>query len=466
MYKLNAKLILRLAVIFIVLNLFISLVMAIQTFVHLEKEAASIATIIEGVASVDPDDFALLEATGINISIYDIEPEGFNLPKKIFGDSSGMSSKSTRRLELPEIEGKNLFQKLNKLKYHYQFPLNGFTYMVTFDIGSRIQEIKITMSVIMITQMVLLLYSILHGARLIRTTLQPISLLAEAAQSIGKVSSNFTCAKMENLTETLDSINAAKLDTRIPLDETETELKSLADAINCLLDRINDSYQSQIRFVSDASHELRTPISVIEGYANLLDRWGKDDKNVLDEGISAIKGEASNMKGLVEQLLFLARGDNNTMIFQPEHLNLAELAIEVLSESRMIDQSHNYSSNIDDVMICADKGLVKQALRILVDNAIKYTDTGGKILISVMKKDTDAVLIVQDDGIGIPSGEVSQIFDRFYRTDGSRAKITGGSGLGLSIARWVAERHGGHMEVLSRQGIGTKISIIIPITAL
>jgi len=228
------------------------------------------------------------------------------------------------------------------------------------------------------------------------------------------------------------------------------------------LDRINETYRSQIRFVSDASHELRTPIAVIEGYANLLDRWGKRDEKTLEEGITAIKDEASNMKDLVEQLLFLARGDNNTMNLQFEHFDLAQLGDEVLRESQMIDGGHDYDSSTESIYVYADKGLIKQALRILVDNAIKYTNAGGKITLSISGKDGKAVLAVSDEGIGIAPEAVSQIFDRFYRADQSRARATGGSGLGLSIAKWIAERHGGHMEVLSRQGIGTKVSIAIP----
>ena len=108
-----------------------------------------------------------------------------------------------------------------------------------------------------------------------------------------------------------------------------------------MLDRINESYRSQVRFVSDASHELRTPISVIQGYANLLDRWGKNDEKTLQESIDAIKDETANMKGLVEQLLFLARGDNNTMALQIEHFELSALAVEVLQETQMIDAGMN-----------------------------------------------------------------------------------------------------------------------------
>jgi signal transduction histidine kinase len=205
---------------------------------------------------------------------------------------------------------------------------------------------------------------------------------------------------------------------------------------------------------------------VIQGYANLLDRWGKNDEKVLQESIEAIKDEAANMKGLVEQLLFLARGDNNTITLQIERFDLSELAEEVLRETQMIDGGHVYESHLQPVFVAADEALLKQAMRILVDNAIKYTPAGELVQISLMEKEGFARLTVQDDGIGIPPDAVSKIFDRFYRADESRARATGGTGLGLSIAKWIAERHGGHMEVLSRENIGTRITIVLPAVAV
>jgi len=164
----------------------------------------------------------------------------------------------------------------------------------------------------------------------------------------------------------------------------------------------------------------------------------------------------------VEQLLFLARGDNNTMALQLEHFELSILAVEVLRETQMIDGGHEYSSNVSPVFINADKSLIKQATRILIDNAIKYTPPGRRITVSVSSHQGFARLTVQDEGIGIPAEAVPKIFDRFFRADESRARATGGTGLGLSIAKWITERHGGYIEVLSRQDIGTRISIMLP----
>lgn len=169
------------------------------------------------------------------------------------------------------------------------------------------------------------------------------------------------------------------------------------------------------------------------------------------------------MKGLVEQLLFLARGDNNTTALQMERFELSALAHVVLQETQMIDGGHEYASTLTSVYINADKGLIKQATRILIDNAMKYTPSGKRITLSVSREKNFARLTVQDEGIGIEPQAVPLIFERFFRTDESRTRTTGGSGLGLSIAQWITERHGGHLEVLSRLDVGTRISIILPL---
>jgi len=240
------------------------------------------------------------------------------------------------------------------------------------------------------------------------------------------------------------------------------ELKNVAIAINSMLDRINESYAAQAPFVSDASPELRTPIAVIQGYANLLDRWGTQDEKTLIESVTAIKDEAESMKDLVEQLLFLARGDSNRINMVLERVELSQLVDEVLNESRLIDDRHVFQVSCTEVTVFADRGLIKQALRILVDNAIKYTDKDGDITISASLNGEKARLSVSDSGIGIKPEILPNVLDRFVRADESRTRSTGGAGLGLSIAQWITTRHNGHMEVLSREGIGTRITLVLP----
>ena len=173
------------------------------------------------------------------------------------------------------------------------------------------------------------------------------------------------------------------------------------------------------------------------------------------------------MKELVEQLLFLARGDNDSMHIEMEVFDLTEVAAEVVKETEMIDQSHAFAARWEGaVPVRADMGLTKQALRILVDNSIKYTPAGGRITVSASARDGLARLSVQDEGQGIDADSLPHIFDRFYRTDESRARQTGGTGLGLAIAKWIVDRHGGWFEVRSWPGVGTRMTIVLPLAAL
>ena len=462
-FKLNTRLLWRLVGIFIAFDIFLCISAGITMVIYAEKTAAQAVTVLNVSGLPEEKTQLWLTVSGCNISAIGQEPKGFTVPKLFQRFLPEPTASGARSLTLIASDNTSFYRRLNGLTYNIEFMQYHISYRVSIGFASVIPIAKVVFIVLLCIQLLMLIKSIFTGAWLIRSTLRPIAELAETAQSLNTSGGSFSIEKMEALAGKLDGINAAKLDTRISIDGTQDELKNLAGAINGMLDRINESYRAQVRFVSDASHELRTPIAVIQGYANLLDRWGKNDEKTLQESIDAIKDEAANMKALVEQLLFLARGDNNTMTLQMERFELSSLASEVLRETQMIDGGHEYESHFAPVFVFADQALLKQALRILVDNAIKYTNAGGHITISVTQEKEIAKLAVQDDGIGIPPEAIPRIFDRFYRADESRARATGGTGLGLSIAKWITERHGGHMEVLSRSDIGTRISIAIPI---
>ena len=460
-WKLNVKLIFRTLRLFITVNLILCLVSAAGLIVHAELTVAAVAEKLNQTGLPTPDAENWLELTGYSVSLQTEQPEGFQLPKALQTHLTKQLVSGVRSIEIPEWEGLALREQLKGVTYNVALQNSKGSYLISVHLQETLQIFAVMFTLVLMLELLILLSSIIAGARLIRKTLRPIEELAETAHNL-TIGGGFTPEQLEVLAGKLDGINATKLDTRIPVDDTQSELKTLASAINGMLDRINESYRSQARFVSDASHELRTPISVIQGYANLLDRWGKKDEKTLQESIDAIKDETANMKGLVEQLLFLARGDNNTLALQIERFELSVLAVEVLRETQMIDGGHEYDSSVTPVMINADKGLIKQATRILIDNAMKYTPSGKQIKVSVSSAHGYAQLTIQDEGIGIPPDAVPKIFDRFFRADESRARTTGGTGLGLSIAKWITERHGGHMEVLSRQDIGTRISIMLP----
>jgi len=271
-------------------------------------------------------------------------------------------------------------------------------------------------------------------------------------------------APIRDITSMAETLSESNLSNRINIAGTKNELKDLAAVINRMLDRIERSYNSQKQFVSDASHELRTPIAVIRGYTDMLKRWGKDDPEVLEEGIMAISQETDGMKDLVESLLFLARHDKKTLMMEVSEFSTSELVQEVLKEEAMVHSGHHFHlEESDDLKLKADRNMIKQVLRILCDNAVKYSETDTNIFLSCRKKDDGTCsLSVRDEGQGIPPEDLPKIFDRFYRSDKARKSETGGHGLGLSIARIIVVAHNGKMRVRSKPGAGTAFSVVLP----
>ena len=301
----------------------------------------------------------------------------------------------------------------------------------------------------------MLLVSVPRHSKEVRKTLEPLNELALKADELSRL--EFGEDKYQILEDAIANLDA---DESSKLSLGDSELMGIEAAINNLITRIREANRQQARFVNDASHELRTPIAVIGGYADMLERWGKNDEKILDESISAIQTETARMSHLVEQLLFLARGDSGRTRLTLEDVKLADLMREAYEESVMIDEKHVYRfREADDPTVSADAGLLKQAVRILIDNAAKYTKEGDEIILSCGTEDGHHYLQVQDCGIGMAESDARHMFERFYRAD--KARSFEGSGLGLSIAKWIVDKHSGHFEVLSRQDIGTRIRIVL-----
>lgn len=274
---------------------------------------------------------------------------------------------------------------------------------------------------------------------------------------------------IRDMTATARKIEVERMDRRIAVPPTKDELAELADTFNHMLDRLEAGFKQQQRFVSDASHELRTPVTVILGYSDLLARWGRSDAAVLDEGITAIRSEAEDMQQLIEKLLFLARADQKRQVLHRKNLALDKLVADVMKKMKLVTKTHSVELLASEpATIYADEVTMRQMMRIFLENSTKYTPEGGHITARLTRSEDGAYALLElaDDGIGIAPENQQKVFERFYRVDSSRTKAEGGvpgTGLGLSIASWIAEQHGIEILLDSALGRGTRITLKIPV---
>lgn len=268
---------------------------------------------------------------------------------------------------------------------------------------------------------------------------------------------------ISNLTEMARKLTVTNLHReRLPVRGTEKELRELTQVFNEMLDRLELSYESQKQFVSNASHELRTPIAVIQGYSRMLERWGASDKEILNEAVEAISEESKAMQELVEKLLFLSRHDRKTLKVQKAWFSMGTVVEDMLKETRMVTKNREIrASLIQNVSVYGDDQLLKQAIRVLIDNAIKYSEDGDSITIGCENRNGNCVLTVADTGRGMKKEDVDHMFERFYRSDDVRGKVDG-HGLGLSIARLIILAHAGTIKIRTQYTVGTSFTITLP----
>lgn len=360
---------------------------------------------------------------------------------------------------------------LPSLKYLVHGPTFGAK---IFDLGVDLARFWPLYIAILIWETIDLL-SFFGDMRRVRRALQPLNTLALKADQLvnadvlaaDKTTSDtlVKSEKIRSLEQAIEeaNINAPKIQTG------DQDLASIEIALNKLLRRMQEAKLQQMRFVNDASHELRTPIAVIRGYTDMLDRWGKTDEAVLDESIAALKSESEHMHDLVEQLLFLARGDAGRNTLTKTQFNLARITSEVCEESEMIDSSHRYTLKYDQsaltdnrYQVLADAAMIKQSIRIIVQNAARYSAAQTTISFNVSCDENTVQISVEDEGMGMSEAAATHIFERFWRADNARIESNEGSGLGLSIAKWIVDNHDGSIEVLSHEGVGTRFTIVLP----
>ena len=246
------------------------------------------------------------------------------------------------------------------------------------------------------------------------------------------------------------------LSKRLVIDGPDDELKELSETFNYMLDRLEESFENQKRFTSDVSHELKTPIAVINGYVNLIDRWGKSDPEVLNESIASIKDEIRSMSELIKKLLLIARFDQKRISFDMEKISVNDITEKVVKDYSVVETGRKITYTPEDnVCIIGDEMQLEQLLRIFIDNAIKYSGENCEIDIRIYKDKTYGYIAVKDNGIGIAKEDLPYVFDRFFRADKSRNKTIEGTGLGLSIATHIVQAHDGKIWVESEKNKGS-----------
>lgn len=281
---------------------------------------------------------------------------------------------------------------------------------------------------------------------------------------IGKLISKKILDPIGEITNAAEKISLYDLSQRIAVPETKDEMQTLVITFNDMIDRLQENFNKENQFISDASHELKTPIAIIQGYVNMVNRWGKEDAEILNEAIDSINSEAEHMNKLIEQLLYLARDTQGRNQINIETVSLCEIAEEVNKEVEITnpDIITTFNNDADDnIIIESDNHLLKQLIWIFAENAIKYSgDRQCHLTIKVGYKDKMPFFSVGDNGIGIEKSAINKIFDRFYRYDESRNKKIEGNGLGLSIAQCIAKRLNAVINVESEVGKGSIFTVI------
>ncbi|MCZ8515998.1 HAMP domain-containing sensor histidine kinase [Paenibacillus filicis] len=239
------------------------------------------------------------------------------------------------------------------------------------------------------------------------------------------------------------------------------ELGRLGTTFNEMIVGLRENDLKQKHFIASASHELKTPLTVIESYASLLSRWGSEDPAIRKEAVDAILSESQRLKGLIGSLLRLAEAEQEERPWEREQFDLLEL-IHTTVEQIMMATGRKIEVHCGESAVSMEgqPEQIKQLLIILLDNAVKYSEETIEVVLE--QGPEQLLLLVKDYGVGIPESDLPHLFERFYRVDPSRCKRTGGSGLGLSIAKPIVQRHCGSIRIESREGIGTTVIITLP----
>jgi heavy metal sensor kinase len=306
----------------------------------------------------------------------------------------------------------------------------------------------------------------LDSFRLIEKRFLP--LLVILASLLGYWLSGRALAPVNRIIESADRVGVRELSRRLEVPRAKDELRRLTEQVNAMLDRIEASVKRITQFTTDASHDLRTPLALIRTSAELALRRPRSDREYR-ETLARILSTSEETSELIEQLLMLARADANVVQLKLDPIALSPVLRRVGQKANLLalDKGLTFSQSFlpDSVSVLANETALERLCMTVLDNAFKYTPGGGNVTLDLRVESSAAVIEVADTGIGIAENDLPHVFERFYRADQARSRETRGSGLGLSIAKWIAETHNGFIDLQSQAGRGTTVTIRLPLTA-
>jgi len=306
----------------------------------------------------------------------------------------------------------------------------------------------------------------LDNFRLIEKRFLP--LLVMLASLLGYWLSGRALAPVNQIIQSAEGIGVLNLSRRLEVPRAKDELRRLTETLNAMLDRIESSVKRITRFTADASHDLRTPLSLIRTNAELALRRRRSEDHYR-ESLARILTISEETTQLIEGLLTLARADAGAAQLKCEFLDLGPILLKTVQQARFLASAKglSFSEHLpqENLPMLADSAAIERLFLSVLDNAVKYTPVGGRVTVRASSHPRSASIEIEDNGIGIAESDLPHIFERFFRADQARSREIRGSGLGLAIARWIAEMHQGSIEVTSSPGKGSCFRVLLPLTA-
>jgi heavy metal sensor kinase len=414
-------------------------VRGVQTFMDRQIASLSIPEI--------RDEFREHSVLGPGGDLFQVcDAQGQWLYRSVALESNNVPIELPRVLEKPRFEIRQVERHTLRF-YSERIVVNGnpYTVQVAALMNEAFEALEGFRWMLLLVTPLLLIAASLGGFWLSRRALAPVDEISRAAQRIS----------IENLTD------------RLEVTETGDQLQRLSETLNAMLSRLEASVRKITQFTADASHELRAPVSLIRTTAEVAAQKRDRPAGEYLEALDEILEESERTSQVVDSLMLLARGDSGKQNLERVRIDAGAVVRGAAVQGEKLARTHGlkFDASVPDdpVFIQADADTLRRALLILLDNAVKYTPTDGSVRIMLETNGGFAVISVADTGIGIAKQEVNHIFDRFWRADKARSREQGGAGLGLSIAKWIIDIHGGSIDVKSEPGKGSIFHLRIPL---